>query len=76
VGAAVGVGSAGGGGAERGRGRGWDVVLEVATAWAVVKALLPLRIVGCVWATPWFARVGVVPVLGFVRRVVGRSKVS
>jgi hypothetical protein len=47
--------------------RGVKIVLEVATAWAVTKALLPLRLVGSVWATPWFARVFVLP----VTRVVG-----
>jgi len=40
---------------------------RVATAWAVVKALLPLRIAMSLWATPWFARV----VLGGVGRAVG-----
>ena len=40
-----------------GAGARWRVVLEVASAWAVVKVLMPVRIVGCVWATPWFARV-------------------
>jgi len=53
-----------------GKGEGWRWVLEVATAWAVVKALLPLRIVGCVWAAPWFARVAVLP----VTRVFGRLR--
>jgi hypothetical protein len=57
------------------RGAGWRVVLEVATAWAVVKALLPVRIMACVWATPWFARVGVIPIMGLVRRLAGRSKI-
>jgi hypothetical protein len=50
------------------RGEGWRWVLEVATAWAVIKALMPLRIIGCVWATPWFARVAVLP----ITRVFGR----
>jgi hypothetical protein len=38
-----------------GAGARWRVVLEVASAWAVVKVLMPVRVVGCVWATPWFA---------------------
>lgn len=37
-------------------GSGTRIVLEVATAYAITKALLPIRIVGSVWATPWFAR--------------------
>ncbi|KAG0123958.1 hypothetical protein HOY82DRAFT_494641 [Tuber indicum] len=47
---------------------GARLLFEVATAWAVVKALLPVRIAVSLWATPWFARV----VLGGVGRVVGR----
>ncbi|KAL4886276.1 hypothetical protein BJY04DRAFT_100179 [Aspergillus karnatakaensis] len=47
---------------------GVRLVLEFATAYAVTKALLPLRIAGSVWATPWFARV----VLGSVGRGVKR----
>ncbi|KAH8909069.1 hypothetical protein BR93DRAFT_926191 [Coniochaeta sp. PMI_546] len=35
----------------------YKVVVEVALAYAITKALLPLRIVGSVWATPWFASV-------------------
>ncbi|RPB03571.1 hypothetical protein L873DRAFT_1760810 [Choiromyces venosus 120613-1] len=59
------------------RRKGWErfkgdegarLLFEVATAWAVVKALLPVRIGLSLWATPWFARV----VLGGVGRVVGR----
>ncbi|KAK0720392.1 hypothetical protein B0H67DRAFT_575991 [Lasiosphaeris hirsuta] len=41
----------------------YKIVVEVALAYAVTKALLPLRIVASVWATPWFARV-----LGGLRR--------
>ncbi|KAK3079353.1 hypothetical protein LTS18_005079, partial [Coniosporium uncinatum] len=48
-------------------------VTEIATAWAVVKALLPLRIVVSVWGAPAFARWAVLPVLGAVRGVFGRS---
>ncbi|KAJ9664476.1 hypothetical protein H2201_005224 [Coniosporium apollinis] len=49
-------------------------VVEVATAWAVVKALLPLRIAVSVSATPWFARWAVVPVREGVRRLVGLGR--
>ncbi|KAH0606323.1 uncharacterized protein H6S33_003984 [Morchella sextelata] len=48
--------------------KGGRLLFEVATAWAVVKALLPLRIGLSLWATPWFARVFVVPVLSVFRR--------
>lgn len=35
----------------------YKIVVEVALAYAITKALLPIRIVGSVWATPWFAGV-------------------
>ncbi|KAI8659764.1 hypothetical protein LRP88_06327 [Fusarium phalaenopsidis] len=35
----------------------YKVVVEVALAYAITKALLPIRIIGSVWATPWFAGV-------------------
>ncbi|ESZ92793.1 hypothetical protein SBOR_6850 [Sclerotinia borealis F-4128] len=34
---------------------GKRIVLEVATAYVVTKILLPIRILVCVWGTPWFA---------------------
>ena len=40
------------------------MVVELGTAWAVVKVLLPVRVVGCLWMTPWFARVVVGRVVG------------
>ncbi len=45
-------------------GDGTRIVLEVATAYAITKAMLPGRVIGSVWATPWFART----VLGAFRR--------
>lgn len=36
--------------------------MELATSYAIVKALLPIRLVLSVWATPWFARWTVLPV--------------
>ena len=44
-------------------------VIEFATAYAVVKALLPLRIVLSVWGAPWFARWTVIPVGGAFKRL-------
>ena len=41
---------------------GVRLVIEFATAYAITKALLPLRLIGSVWATPWFAMVVVVPI--------------
>ena len=45
-------------------GSGTRIVIEVATAYAITKVLLPVRILGSVWATPWFART----VLGAFRK--------
>lgn len=35
----------------------YKILVEVALAYAVTKVFLPVRIVGSVWATPWFAGV-------------------
>lgn len=53
---------------------GVRIVLEVATAWAVTKALLPVRIAVSVWATPWFARAFVLRMTGWIGRLFGRGK--
>jgi hypothetical protein len=45
----------------RGEG-GMRWVVEFATAYAIVKALLPLRIVVSVWGAPWFARWTIIPI--------------
>ncbi|EAW14758.1 uncharacterized protein ACLA_001690 [Aspergillus clavatus NRRL 1] len=42
--------------------KGVRLVLEFATAYAITKALLPVRIAASVWATPWFARVIISPI--------------
>jgi hypothetical protein len=42
----------------------YKIVVEVALSYAIVKALLPLRIVASLWATPWFAGL-----LGRLRRI-------
>lgn len=58
-----------------GRGeKGVRVVVELATAYAITKMLLPLRLVGSVWATPWFARWTVLPVTKRLGRLFGRGK--
>ena len=55
-----------------GRGEGGvRLAVEFATAYAVTKMLLPVRLVFSVWATPAFARWTVVPVVGGVRRLLG-----
>lgn len=35
----------------------YRILVEVALAYAITKALLPVRIIGSVWATPWCARI-------------------
>lgn len=42
---------------------------QVATAYAITKILLPVRIAASVWMTPWFAR----GVLGNLKRFYSRS---
>lgn len=49
-------------------------VVEFATAYAVTKVLLPVRIVFSVWGTPWFARWTVIPLMSRVKRLFGRGK--
>ncbi|KAL1645725.1 hypothetical protein SLS58_003609 [Diplodia intermedia] len=53
---------------------GVRLLVEVATAWAVTKALLPLRLAVSLWATPWFARTALVPLGRGVKRLFGRGK--
>ncbi|KAI5780842.1 hypothetical protein EDC01DRAFT_667414 [Geopyxis carbonaria] len=48
--------------------KGARMLLELATAFAVVKALLPVRIGLSLWATPWFARLLIVPITSIFRR--------
>ncbi|KAJ5176822.1 uncharacterized protein N7482_002699 [Penicillium canariense] len=52
---------------------GVRLVLEFATAYAITKALLPVRIAASVWATPWFARAILAPTTNAARRLFGRS---
>ena len=57
-------------------GKGEDgvrLLVEVATAWAVVKALIVPRLAVTVWATPWFARVAVEPIARGLAKRGGRS---
>ncbi|KXL47490.1 hypothetical protein M433DRAFT_3282 [Acidomyces richmondensis BFW] len=53
---------------------GVKLVVEFATAYAVTKALLPLRLVLSVWATPWFARWTVLPATDLVKRMFKKSR--
>lgn len=52
------------------------LIIEGATAYGIVKALFPLRVIGSVFLTPWFARVLVEPVFNLFRRVLGINKKS
>jgi hypothetical protein len=53
---------------------GVRLVVEFATAYAITKALLVPRIMLSVWATPWFARMTVVPLMARFTRLVGWPK--
>lgn len=53
--------------------KGTRLVLEFATAYAITKALLPVRIAASVWATPWFARAILTPMGNVVRQILGRK---
>ncbi|KAI2695843.1 hypothetical protein CBS147332_9228 [Penicillium roqueforti] len=52
---------------------GVRLVLEFATAYAVTKALLPVRLAVSVWATPWFARSVFTPIAKLAGRLFGRG---
>ena len=56
-----------------GRG-GARLVLEFASAYAITKALLPIRIAASVCATPWFARAILSPLGAKFRRLFGNNK--
>ncbi|KAL4972103.1 hypothetical protein BDW66DRAFT_12503 [Aspergillus desertorum] len=49
------------------------LVLEFATAYAATKALLPLRIIASVWATPWFASTVLGPIGRATRKLFRRQ---
>ncbi len=51
----------------------WCCVYRLATAYAITKSILPVRLVFSVWATPWFARISVVPVTNVFKRMFGRK---
>ncbi|KAH8732029.1 hypothetical protein GQ44DRAFT_670810 [Phaeosphaeriaceae sp. PMI808] len=53
---------------------GVRLVVEFATAYAITKALLIPRIMFSVWATPWFARMTVVPLIGRFKSIFSRGK--
>lgn len=55
------------------KGKGTQLVVEFATAYAITKALLPVRIVVSVWATPWFARSVLGPLGRGARMLLGRK---
>lgn len=60
-----------------GRGEGGvRIVVELATAYAVTKLLLPVRLVFSVWATPAFARWTVLPVTRFAKGIFAPAAAS
>ncbi|KAF2725230.1 hypothetical protein K431DRAFT_281180 [Polychaeton citri CBS 116435] len=58
-----------------GRGEGSvRIAVELATAYAITKALLPIRLVISVWLTPSFAKWTVLPLTAFAGRILGMNK--
>lgn len=58
-----------------GRGEGgMRLLAEVATAYAITKGLLPLRLVVSVWGSPWFARWAILPISGRISGLFSRTK--
>jgi len=55
--------------------KGSRILVEVATAYAITKVLLPVRILVSLWATPWFART-VLGVFGRLRKGKTRGNVK
>ena len=53
--------------------KGSRILIEVATAYAITKVLLPVRVIASVWATPWFARVVLRGGVGKVFGVSGKK---
>ncbi|EED17898.1 conserved hypothetical protein [Talaromyces stipitatus ATCC 10500] len=53
--------------------KGAQLVLQFAAAYVTTKALLPLRIVASVWATPWFARVLLGPIGRGIKGIFQRT---
>ena len=49
-------------------------VVELATAYAIVKVLLPARIFVSVWGSPWFARVAIIPIGNVTKALFSRSR--
>ena len=54
--------------------KGMRLIIEFATAYAITKALLPIRIAASVWATPWLARVAVGPFGRVIGAALKRAK--
>nr|CAG8438477.1 15364_t:CDS:2 [Entrophospora candida]CAG8464390.1 10039_t:CDS:2 [Entrophospora candida] len=52
---------------------GSKVALNLATSYAIVKSIMPLRIAACVWMTPWAAEKIVSPSISLFRKLIGRK---
>ncbi len=49
---------------------------RLATSYAIVKVLLPVRIILSIWATPWFARNFIIPLNTVGKRFLSSTKPS
>ncbi|RIA92455.1 hypothetical protein C1645_691691 [Glomus cerebriforme] len=52
---------------------GSRVALNAATSYAVIKAIMPLRIAACIWMTPWTAERIIGPIMKIFKRIKGRK---
>ncbi|KAH3678437.1 hypothetical protein WICMUC_001454 [Wickerhamomyces mucosus] len=50
------------------------IIIEGATAYGIVKATFPLRVIFSLFMTPWFARVLVNPIFNLFRKILGIKK--
>ena len=53
-----------------------NIKYRFATAYAITKVLLPLRIVFSVSATPWFVRVSIVPFTNAIKNIFRRKRMK
>jgi hypothetical protein len=64
------------------RGKSWTpdagakLLLEVATAYAITKAIIIPRVMLSIWATPWFARVVFSRIATVFARLGNRQKIT
>lgn len=56
------------------RGRKLTSILRFAAAYAITKALIPVRLLAAVYGAPWFARVAIAPLTNLIKRFWARTR--